>query len=299
MAWSLAWLGPHILPDRLTGATYRIFLEQVLPSLLQTVPLPIQRDMWFMQDGASAHFSSTVRHFLNATYPARCIGLGGPVAWPPRSPNLNPLGLFFWGQMKPLVYEMPVDSAEELVARIVVASYKINTPGIFERVRQSFLHRCELCNDTRGRHFEHLLCIAGNGTYTLSFTKPHVFQQDGVPPHWKLEVREFLNNVIPNRRTDRPGTNDKVMFVWSPKSPDITPFDFFLWGFVKDKVFVPPLTSNLEDLRTRIGNALNLVTPDMLKRVREEMDYRLDVVRMTRGSHIEHLQCHRKIDFYN
>lgn len=151
-------VGPYILPDRLSGATYRIFLEHVLPRLLQAVPLPIQSDMWFMHDGAPAHFAITVRNFLNATYPARWIGRGGPVAWPPRSPDLNPLDFFFWGHMKSLVYETPVDSAEDLVARIVVAADHINTtPGIFERVRQSFLRRCELCNDTRGRHFEHLL----------------------------------------------------------------------------------------------------------------------------------------------
>ncbi|GBN96726.1 hypothetical protein AVEN_84024-1 [Araneus ventricosus] len=60
--------------------------------------------------------------------------------------------------MKSLVYEKPVDSSEDLVARIVVASDKIGaTPGIFERVRQSFLRRCELCSDKRGRHFQHLL----------------------------------------------------------------------------------------------------------------------------------------------
>ncbi|GBM06815.1 hypothetical protein AVEN_173577-1 [Araneus ventricosus] len=78
--------------------------------------------------------------------------------WPPRSTALNPLGFFFWGHTKSLVYETPVDSAEDLVARIVVD--KINTtPGILERVRQSFLRRCELCNDTRGRCFEHLLRV--------------------------------------------------------------------------------------------------------------------------------------------
>ncbi|GBO37895.1 hypothetical protein AVEN_81984-1 [Araneus ventricosus] len=68
-----------------------------------------------------------VRHFLNATYPARWIGRGGPVAWPPRSSDLNPLDFFFWEHMKSLVYEMPVDSAEDLVARIVVVADKINT----------------------------------------------------------------------------------------------------------------------------------------------------------------------------
>ncbi|GBN01075.1 hypothetical protein AVEN_3628-1 [Araneus ventricosus] len=91
-------------------------------------------------------------------YPARWMGGGGPVAWPPRSPDLNPLDFFVWGQMTSLVYETPVDSAGDLLARIVVAADKIKTtPGIFDRVRQTFLRRCELCNDTRGRHFQHLL----------------------------------------------------------------------------------------------------------------------------------------------
>ena len=26
-----------------------------------------------------------------------------------------------------------------------------------------------------------------------------------------------------------------------PRSPDATPCDFFLWGYVKDQVYVPPL----------------------------------------------------------
>ncbi|GBM45707.1 hypothetical protein AVEN_14150-1 [Araneus ventricosus] len=151
-------VGPYIFPERLTSATYRIFFKQVLPSLLQAVPLPIQRNIWFMHDGAPAHFSSTVRKFLNAAFPTRWIERGGPVAWPPRSPDLNPLDFFFWEHMKSLVYETPVNSAEDLVARIVVAADKINTtPGIFDRVRQLFLRRCELCNDTHGRHFQHLL----------------------------------------------------------------------------------------------------------------------------------------------
>ena len=27
----------------------------------------------------------------------------------------------------------------------------------------------------------------------------------------------------------------------TPRSPDATPYDFFLWGYVKDQVYVPPL----------------------------------------------------------
>ena len=111
-----------------------------------------------MHDGAPAHITADVRHFLDATYPQSWIGRSGPVAWPARSPDLNPLDFFLWGHMKSLIYQLPVDSAEDLVARIIVAADKISaTPGIFERVRQLLIRRCELCNTTLGRHFEQLL----------------------------------------------------------------------------------------------------------------------------------------------
>ncbi|KAJ4426607.1 hypothetical protein ANN_26405 [Periplaneta americana] len=45
----------------------------------------------------------------------------------------------------------------------------------------------------------------------------------------------------------------------------------------------------LEELKTRIREAAATVTEDMLKRVWEEFDYRLDICRVTRGSHIESL----------
>ncbi|GBN23589.1 hypothetical protein AVEN_50873-1 [Araneus ventricosus] len=38
-----------------------------------------------------------------------------------------------------------------------------------------------------------------------------VFQKDGAPPHWKLEVREFLRNVIPNRWIVRTGTDATLL----------------------------------------------------------------------------------------
>jgi len=76
---------------------------------------------------------------------------------------------------------------------------------------------------------------------------------------------------------------------WPPRSPDLTSCDFFLWGFVKDALFVPPLPANLQDLRNRITAAVALVDRDMLTRVRNGMDYRIDVCRITKVGHIEHL----------
>ncbi|GFU96073.1 uncharacterized protein TNCV_2564811 [Trichonephila clavipes] len=78
-------IGPYILPDRLTGPRYLIFLEQVLPELLDSahVTAATRTSMWFQQDGAPAHFSISVRNHLDATCGERWIGRGGPVHWPP------------------------------------------------------------------------------------------------------------------------------------------------------------------------------------------------------------------------
>ncbi|GFV38191.1 uncharacterized protein TNCV_710141 [Trichonephila clavipes] len=133
-------IGPYILPDRLTGPRYLIFLEQVLPELLDSahVTAATRISMWFQQDGAPAHFSISVRNHLDATCGERWIGRGGPVHWPPRSPDLYCLDYFFSGQMKSLVYETPVNSAEELVARISAAAGEIrNTPEMLSNVRRS------------------------------------------------------------------------------------------------------------------------------------------------------------------
>ena len=61
------------------------------------------------------------------------------------------------------------------------------------------------------------------------------------------------------------------------------PVRLFLWGFVKDTVFVPPLPANLPDLRNRINAAVALVDRDMLTCVWNEMDYLIDVCRITNG----------------
>jgi len=81
----------------------------------------------------------------------------------------------------------------------------------------------------------------------------------------------------------RTGQEDDALMRWPPRSPDLTPCDFFLWGFVKDTAFVPPLPANLQDLRNRITAAVTLVDRDMLTLMWNEMDYRIDVCRITKG----------------
>jgi len=58
---------------------------------------------------------------------------------------------------------------------------------------------------------------------------------------------------------------------------------------VKDKVFVPPQPVSIPDLKNRITAVVETITPDLLIRVWQELDYHLDVCRVTKSAHIEHL----------
>ncbi|GFW49909.1 hypothetical protein TNCV_1885721 [Trichonephila clavipes] len=56
-------------------------------------------------------------------------------------------------------------------------------------------------------------------------------------------------------------------------------------GYVKDKVFVSPLPVDLAELKQRITTAIDGLDSDTLTRIWVEMDYRLNVYRVTKGSH--------------
>jgi len=71
--------------------------------------------------------------------------------------------------------------------------------------------------------------------------------------------------------------------------PVAAPFNFFLWGYVTDQGYVPPLPASIPELKVRIRTAIETITVDMLQTVWNELDYRIDVCRITKGAHIEHL----------
>jgi hypothetical protein len=89
-----------------------------------------------------------------------------------------------------------------------------------------------------------------------------IFQQDGAPPHFHVAVRNHLNVHHPRRWIGRAAANDVVWCSWPPRSPDLIPCDFLLWGYTKDKVFVPLLPRSLPELRLRITTAIVSITRD-------------------------------------
>lgn len=149
-------VGPYFFRDSLNGNTYLNFLRNILPVLLQNVNLQVRQDLWFQQDGAPAHYHRIVRNHLDLVLPNRWIGRGSINPWPPRSPDLTPLDFFLWGMVKEQVYQTPIESVEHLENKIRDACRSI-TPEMLMHVKRSFWARIQACENSGGRHFEHLL----------------------------------------------------------------------------------------------------------------------------------------------
>ena len=80
-----------------------------------------------------------------------------------------------------------------------------------------------------------------------------------------------------------------MLLAWIPRSADAIPCDFFLLAYVKNQVYIPPLPTSIPELKVRITTAIGTITTDMIQTVWNELDYRVDICRIKKGAHIEHL----------
>ena len=94
-----------------------------------------------------------------------------------------------------------------------------------------------------------------------------ILQMDGAPPHFHRHVSEILNQHLLQRWIGCVSDDDQMLLAWPPRSPDAAPCDFFLWGYVKDQVNVPPLPASIPELKVRIRTAIETITADMLQTV--------------------------------
>jgi hypothetical protein len=114
--------------------------------------------------------------------------------------------------------------------------------------------------------YQRNLLVAGTCDFPCNLQPTVIFQQDGDPPHWGRIVRDNLDATFPNRLLGRDGP-----LAWPPRFPDITPIDFFLWGYVKDKVYATMVTG-VEDLKTRIRDVITIINRGMLARTWEVLE---------------------------
>ncbi|GFX90878.1 putative DD41D transposase [Trichonephila clavipes] len=106
------------------------------------------------------------------------------------------------------------------------------------------------------------------------------FQQDGATCHTTRATIDLLKDTFGDRLISRFGPVN-----WPRRSCDLTPLDYFLWGYVKALVYAdkPQTPDHLED---NIRRVIADILPQMLEKIIENWTPRLDYIRASRGSHM-------------
>jgi len=110
------------------------------------------------------------------------------------------------------------------------------------------------------------------------------FKQNGATSHTShacmAEVQSFIGDRVISKG------------IWPPRSPDLTPPDYFLWGYLKGGVYQnKPRT--VDALRANITELIQAVTADALARTFHNMARRVQSRLDANGGHFQHmLWCH-------
>ncbi|GFT04359.1 DUF4817 domain-containing protein [Trichonephila clavipes] len=82
--------------------------------------------------------------------------------------------------------------------------------------------------------------------------------------------------------------NSIFMVPIAPRSPDLTPADFWLWGYLKSRVYISG-PSSLSELKDAIRREVSSIHPDMLHSAVVGFITRLECLLPCGGGHVEHI----------
>ena len=85
--------------------------------------------------------------------------------------------------------------------------------------------------------------------------------------------------------------------MWPPRSPDLNPCDFFLWGFLKETVY-SPLPKTINELKANIMQDCEKLNSKILKPVFTNIKKRCELVLSADGGQIE-INLTNKISFFS
>lgn len=110
------------------------------------------------------------------------------------------------------------------------------------------------------------------------------FQQDGCPAHNTRAVRTFLMEVFGDHVISNNGPVS-----WPARSPDLTPLDFYLWGWAKNEIYEFDPPENLEILEERLRDVFNSVNENTLRRVVRKVLKNCQNCHSVNGRHFKNL----------
>ncbi|GFS69547.1 uncharacterized protein TNCV_3894071 [Trichonephila clavipes] len=110
------------------------------------------------------------------------------------------------------------------------------------------------------------------------------FMQDRATSHTATPVKAFLIQMFGEDRI----VSRRCRYPWPPWSPDLTLTDFWLWGYLKSRVYLSG-PSSLSELKDAIRREVSSIHPDMLHSGVAEFVTRLECLLPCGGGHVEHI----------
>lgn len=112
--------------------------------------------VWFQQDGATAHTARLSLQVLRQMFPGRLISSRGDVPWPARSPDIAPCDFFLWGYLKAEVYKHRPRTLPAL-RNAIQEEIDLIPQEMLVRVVQNFRGRIQQCINSGGHHLRDAL----------------------------------------------------------------------------------------------------------------------------------------------
>ena len=106
-----------------------------------------------------------------------------------------------------------------------------------------------------------------------------IWQQDGAKPHQARVVMEWLDSIFMGRMLALKSLRGDS---WAQYSPDCNPCDFFLWGYLKEKVY-QPLPATMASLKRKIRAELEMIPELMVSKAVLSMNKRGDQMVQAKG----------------
>ncbi|XP_070528284.1 uncharacterized protein [Cardiocondyla obscurior] len=96
----------------------------------------------------------------------------------------------------------------------------------------------------------------------LQMRQTMIFQHDGAPPHYSRRARMVLDRHFPDRWIGRNGP-----ISWPARSPNLNVLDYFVWGYIKNRV-ENVRDRNVEEVRDKYRNVAHRATRQIIQRAR-------------------------------
>lgn len=192
--------------------------------------------------------------------------------------TINTRNTVFWDTSNPqIIQECPLHP-QKVTAWVGLASWGLVGPFFFEEIHNDQPVTVTVNSDRYGELLRDSLMPALG--YMEGFNGETWFQQDGAPPHTARRIMAYLRELFPDRVISKRGDIE-----WPPRSPDLSPLDFYLWGYLKGKVYINNPTS-LAMLKDNITREMADIPNNTLKDVINNFRKRLLDCQVNNGGHL-------------